>query len=83
MRKLSKGFGWVVAMMIPAGMIATPAAAKAQGFRCGANNPLTQNTRPKVDEDRKTNSGSIDRDRIEKALAKASRDAKGGGLLRD
>ena len=64
----------ILALVLPVGMLAAPAAATAQGFGCGANNPLTQNTRPKTQE-RKTNSGTLDRDRIEAALAKM--DAKG------
>lgn len=71
MKKDRKGLGWLAAVLVPAGLMAAPAAASAQGFQCGANNPLTQNTRPQVDEDRKTDSGTLDRDRVMQALAKA------------
>ena len=81
----------LVGLIVPVGLMAAPVAAQAQGFLCGANNPLTQNIRPKLQEtDRKTDSKTIDRDRLERALAKADKQRKGrdgraarnGGLKR-
>ena len=71
----------VLALVLPVGILAAPAVATAQGHGCGANNPLTENTRPRAEE-RKTNSGSLDRDRIEAALARFDRSSTAKGLHR-
>ena len=71
----------ILALVLPVGMLAAPAAAAAQGFGCGANNPLTENTRPKAEE-RKTNSGTLSRDRIEAALARMDGKSSKQGLHR-
>lgn len=77
MGKALKGVRWIFALAVPAGLAAAPVTAHASGFGCGANNPLTQNTRPQPDVDRRTNSSSIDRERLNRELEKYDRETDG------